>query len=215
MDNQKFQSVHWSSEVPYRVWKQISNCTSKGRHITGLAFRNDWWYVSGEKPDGSGGYCWGNLPEKSCNAKVAIGAYEDYYDKHSYLVCHEHGGYSSSQLPLVLSDIMDEAETIHSIFLGANNDFFIRYDLSMNWSLSNHPYLYRELKSTKKGIVLSVAIFEDNSWVVFRHNSFTQSTGIPDTLGSLIQKHYEDQKNQVDTQKRRIASYQKAIVLLQ
>lgn len=202
--------MHWSSNAPDWVCHQINNCTKKGRHVTGLCFRGNWWYVSGEKPDGTGSYCWGNIPEKSCNAKAAIGTYDYNFDEHSYAVCHEHGGYNSCRLPAALLDTMHKAKTIQNIFLSDDEQYFIRFDNSWSWNFSN-KYLQKELKSTKDSSVCSASIFNDGTWLVFRKNSFRISTGISDDLESLIEKHYDDQKKIIENQSGRTASYLRAI----
>jgi hypothetical protein len=211
IENQKSQTVHWSAAAPYSVCNQINNCTKKGRRITGVAFRNDWWYVSGEKPDGSGGYCWGNVPQKSCDAKVAIGAYDYDFDEHSYAVCHEQGGYNSCHLPSGMLNTMKKAKAIHSVFLSDEDQYFIRYDNSWSWNVSN-KYLEKELNSNKLG-VCSVCIFDNGCWLVFREKMFEWSVGVSDAgdLKSLIEKHYDEQKKIIESQNRRIASYRLAI----
>ncbi len=174
-NNEKTQSLHWSSDAPYKITNQINNCTRKGRRITGVAFRDDWWYVSGEKPDGSGGYCWGNVPEISCNAHVAIGAVNPYCGAHSFAVCHENGGYDHDDLPSDLLDIMYKANTIENVFLSDENDYFIRFNHGLaGWSISNE-HLRQALRSKKMGNVLSISIFDNGAWIVVRHQSFLSS----------------------------------------
>ena len=215
INNKKTQTVQWSTAAPYSVCNQINNCTKKGRRITGVTFRNDWWYVSGEKPDGSGGFCWGNVPEKSCNAKVAIGAYDYHHNEHSYAVCHEHGGYNSCHLPSALLDTMKKAKAIHHIFLSDKDEYVIRFDNCWSWNLSNE-YITKELNS-KKMNVCSVGIFDNGCWLVFREHNYVSSVGVSDAgdLEALIKKHYEDHRKIVETQNKRISTFVCAVVAFQ
>jgi len=203
--------VHWSDNAPNHVCNQINNCTKKGRRISGLAFRDDHWYVSGVKDDGSGEHCWGNIPQKTSNAKVAIGSYDVYNGKLSYAVCHQYGGYDSDMLPSDLCDVMYKATTIRSLFLSGNNEYFIRYDGSWAWSSSNE-HITEELEETRHGnSVCFISIFNDGSWIVCRENSFAVSVDFPRDLKSHICQHFSEQKKIKSAQIERINSYRGAI----
>jgi hypothetical protein len=212
--NLRSQTVHWSDYAPNHVCHQINNCTKKGRKITGLAFREDQWYLSGEKYDGSGGYCWGNVSDKTPNAAVAIGSFDYYYNEHGYAICHKNGGFNSNHLPSNVLDVMHKAKHIDSIWISKEGDqYFILDGASWTWSISN-KHVQKELKCSRDGVIKQIAMFDDGSWLVFREKSFATSVGVPSDLTALIQKHYDDQEKISKSQQKRVNAYRNAMVSL-
>ncbi|EQC28378.1 hypothetical protein SDRG_13925 [Saprolegnia diclina VS20] len=197
--------------LPNSMARQIENCISKGRHVTHAALGpNAEWYISGTKPDGSGGCAWvsNNVPAAfrgvmTTNCRVAFGELGAY-------VCDDGTSVYTAGVPLAFRDRLATATArpFVSFGLAGERGCFIHDTKGGYMANMSQFFEYDVLDPAppKRFGRLIAVIYSNGEHIKIHENSFTSTGNVPlamrDELDAFYRRHQRMQNERRQLIKR-------------
>ncbi|KDO32118.1 hypothetical protein SPRG_03336 [Saprolegnia parasitica CBS 223.65] len=204
------QSIKFS--LPHTMARQIENCTAKGRHVTHAALGpNAEWYISGTKPDGTGGCAWAsnNAPVAfrnvmGVNCRVAFGKYGAY-------VCDDGTTVYSAGVPIPFRDRLATATARPFVSFGLSGEYgcFIHDTKGGYMAHMSEFFEYDVLDPPppKRYGRLVALIYSNGEHIKIFENSFMSTGNVPQTMNDALEDFYRRHQRMRNERRQLIRRY--------